>query len=60
MHFPKYLTLLLAFLALTPAMAQKQSPNIVLILADDMGKECIGTYGAPTKPRTSISSRRMG
>lgn len=25
--------------------AQKQTPNIILIMADDMGKECIGTYG---------------
>lgn len=25
--------------------ASKQTPNIILILADDMGKECLGTYG---------------
>ncbi|MGX5853584.1 sulfatase-like hydrolase/transferase [Dyadobacter jiangsuensis] len=42
----RYLTLLLTLLAFVPAWAQKQTPNIVLILADDMGKECIGTYGS--------------
>jgi arylsulfatase A len=28
------------------ALAQKQTPNIILILADDMGRECIGAYGS--------------
>ncbi|GGH49985.1 arylsulfatase [Dyadobacter endophyticus] len=42
----KHLTLLLTLFALAPARAQKQTPNIVLILADDMGRECIGAYGS--------------
>ena len=26
--------------------AQSEEPNIILIMADDMGQECLGTYGA--------------
>ncbi len=37
---------LLAALALaTPALAAPQRPNIVLIVADDFGRECLGAYG---------------
>jgi arylsulfatase A len=36
-------------LGLSSAFAQKNTPNIILILADDMGKECIGAYGSTYK-----------
>ncbi|MDB5241649.1 MAG: Arylsulfatase [Spirosoma sp.] len=51
----KYWSFLLGLLMLTvsvsaqstkSASAKKESPNIILILADDMGKECIGAYGS--------------
>lgn len=29
-----------------PATTKQGAPNIILILADDMGKECLGTYGS--------------
>lgn len=28
------------------AQAKRETPNIILIMADDMGKECIGAYGS--------------
>jgi arylsulfatase A len=37
---------LLVILSFTIAVAQNKTPNIVLILADDMGRECIGAYGS--------------
>jgi len=40
---------LLSLLCFTQVMAQKNTPNIVLILADDMGRECIGAYGSTYK-----------
>ena len=39
------LTTLLQLFLLIPAWCKK-STNIILILADDMGKECIGAYGS--------------
>lgn len=39
-------TVLLAFTLLMPCFGSaKKQPNIVLILADDMGDECLGTNG---------------
>lgn len=44
------LLLLLSALAFAPhILAQKNTPNIILIMADDMGKECIGAYGSTYK-----------
>ncbi|WP_309722344.1 sulfatase-like hydrolase/transferase [Armatimonas sp.] len=41
-----FVTLMLAVLAALPATAQAMTkPNIVLILADDMGIECLSAYG---------------
>lgn len=41
-----YLLLTLIGVMLVPSVfAQKNTPNIILIMADDMGKECIGAYG---------------
>jgi arylsulfatase A len=48
-YFKNCLTLLLWISALVPVFAQKKTPNIILILADDMGKECIGAYGSTYK-----------
>jgi arylsulfatase A-like enzyme len=45
------LSLLLAFLAICPAMAEKSPPNFVIIFIDDMGYGDIGPYGA-TKQKT--------
>ena len=39
-------TVLLAFTLLMPCFGSaKKQPNIVLILADDMGYECLGANG---------------
>ena len=39
-------TVLLAFILLMPCFGSaKKQPNIVLILADDMGDECLGANG---------------
>jgi arylsulfatase A len=35
----------IVFAQSTPAVKKTQAPNIIVILADDMGKECIGAYG---------------
>jgi len=48
----KQLTLLVA--AAAPALAavaaaEKSKPNVVFVLADDMGHECLGTYGSTYK-----------
>lgn len=40
---------LIAVFVFDAALAQKNTPNIILILADDMGKECIGAYGSTYK-----------
>jgi arylsulfatase A len=40
------LLLLTALAFVAPVFAQKKTPNIILIMADDMGKECIGAYGS--------------
>lgn len=45
------LSLLLAFLAICPALAGKSPPNFVIIFIDDMGYGDIGPYGA-TKQKT--------
>ncbi|GAL85065.1 hypothetical protein MYP_2293 [Sporocytophaga myxococcoides] len=49
MKFKFIILLLIAVLfSFTNASAQtkkKSTPNIILIMADDMGKECLGTYG---------------
>lgn len=34
------------FLSIQTGYAQEKTPNIIIILADDMGKECLGTYGS--------------
>lgn len=36
----------LYILSSNAAMAQNSRPNIILIMADDMGKECLGAYGS--------------
>ena len=41
---PRFLALLLAWLAVVPAYAAQ--PNIVVILVDDMGWADIGCYGS--------------
>lgn len=45
----KFISLILTLFVATNTLAQKRSPNIILILADDMGKECIGAYGSTYK-----------
>lgn len=45
----KFISLVLTIFVATNTFAQKRSPNIILILADDMGKECIGAYGSTYK-----------
>lgn len=37
------------FLPVSQVTAQEKSPNIIYILADDMGYECIGAYGSAYK-----------
>ena len=39
------LTLAMAFALSFSARAKDQRPNVVLIMADDMGYECIGAHG---------------
>lgn len=47
--FNKFLFLSIGLLAGLRVFAQKNTPNIILIMADDMGKECIGAYGGTYK-----------
>lgn len=47
--FKSGLSLMLGILFAVNALAQKQTPNIIVILADDMGRECIGAYGSTYK-----------
>lgn len=51
--FRSCLLLLFASLTFEVSYAQKNTPNIILILADDMGRECIGAYGS-TYPTPNI------
>ncbi|MCE7065912.1 sulfatase-like hydrolase/transferase [Dyadobacter sp. CY326] len=46
----RFLSMLLVGSALiNNAFAQNKTPNIILIMADDMGRECIGAYGSTYK-----------
>lgn len=42
----KLLTTFLFLIAVQSVFSQHYKPNIVLIMADDMGYECLGTYGS--------------
>lgn len=46
-------SLLMAVALITPAMAAERPPNIILIVADDLGYECIGANGG-TSYRTPV------
>lgn len=49
-HIKRHFLLLLIGIAfISNVSAQKNTPNIILIMADDMGKECIGAYGSTYK-----------
>ena len=40
------LFLTLTFFSMSICKAQKQKPNVILIMVDDMGYECLSTYGS--------------
>ncbi len=65
---PLYITIILTQLFLLTASGlygQEQRPNIVLIMADDLGFECIGanggtSYGTPVIDRLAKTGMRFG
>ena len=49
----------LAFLALLvpiPALQAEEPPNIILIMADDVGRECFGAYGGEDYPTPRLDA----
>jgi arylsulfatase A len=57
----KLKTLLLAFILLMPSFGSaKKQPNIVLIMADDMGYECLGTNGGADYKTPFLDSLAQG
>ena len=48
-------TLMIGLLSTSPpTLAQRPRPDIVLIMADDMGLECVGSYGGTSYPTPTI------
>ncbi|MDF1738076.1 MAG: sulfatase-like hydrolase/transferase [Verrucomicrobiales bacterium] len=46
------LTLVLLFASISEGEAQQEKPNVVILLADDLGYEDVGCYGGPVKTPT--------
>jgi arylsulfatase A len=46
--------------AALPLKAQRQKPNIVLIMADDMGYECLGSYGGTSYKTPNLDALAKG
>src|SRR5262249_39805506 len=49
-----------ALSAALPLEAQRQRPNIVLIMADDMGHECLGCYGGTSYKTPNLDALASG
>ena len=52
------LTFLFVLLLVCPGFAKDKKPNVVMLLADDLGWKDIGCYGGPVAARSCTTCRK--